>query len=255
MIGDLCRTTKDCCGVVDEPGSIKTFNGGLDGGTGPTTDVQCMIAAGHTFGVCDYVSTVCSAAGQLCKPGNATTAGAMSCSTKTDCCAGNDNQYPTCQIDTNGIPRCTIMTDFSCDAGAPKAGSACASSADCCGNPCVKNPSGASPAFVCGTPGQCQKQGASCTSTADCCPGLPCAIPPGATTGICGGSVLPDGGVTNQPPPGSDGGVVTPPPPPDAGPDSGSTGGGTCSLYGQNCTTNANCCNGVPCTAGHCTYP
>jgi hypothetical protein len=257
MIGDLCTQTSDCCGVKDQAGSIKTFNGGLDGGTGPSTDVQCQKAAGATFGVCNYVDTVCSAAGQLCKPGKATSGGAMSCSTKDDCCAGNDNTFPTCQIDANGIPRCTIMSNLDCTAGPPPAaGSACASSADCCGNPCIANPGG-SPAFVCGTPGQCQAQGQSCTSTADCCPGLPCAVPPGSSTGICGGTVEPDGGVTNQPPPGTDGGVIVPPGP-DAGPDAGAGADagppGVCALYGQSCTK-VPCCDGVPCASGTCHFP
>jgi hypothetical protein len=33
-------------------------------------------------------------------------------------------------------------------------------------------------------------------------------------------------------------------------PDSGS-----CALYGQQCTVNADCCNGIPCTAGRCISP
>jgi hypothetical protein len=84
--------------------------------------------------------------------------------------------------------------------------------------------------------------------------GLPCAIPPGAASGICGGTLLPDGGVSTTPPPGTDGGVIT-------SPDSGTDGGTptTCSLYGQACTTNASCCSGVPCTgaagSATCHYP
>ena len=242
LIGDLCRQTSDCCGVKDQPGSVKTFNGGLTGGAGkPSTDVQCQKAAGATFGVCNYVDTVCSAAGQICKPGNASSGGALSCSTKADCCSGNDNQYPTCQIDANGIPRCTIMSNLNCTAGAPPAGAACASSADCCGNPCIANPSG-SPAFVCGTPGQCRSQGQTCTSTSDCCTGLPCAIPAGSSVGVCGGSVLTDGGVSSGPPPGSDGGVVQPP---DAG--------GACAIYGQACGPSVPCCSPVPCTSNSAT--
>jgi hypothetical protein len=244
MIGDLCRETSDCCGVLNQPGSVKTFNGGLDGGDGkPSTDVQCQKAAGATFGVCNYVTTVCSAAGQLCKPGTSTIGGAMACSTKDDCCSGNDNTFPTCQIDSNGIPRCTILTDLTCTVP-PPAGTACASSADCCGNPCVANPSGTSPAFVCGTPGQCRQQGTSCTSNADCCSGLPCAIAAGSSDGVCGGTVLSDGGVSDAAPPGSDGGVVQPPD--GGGADSGP--GSTCAIYGQACSPSLPCCSAVPCT-------
>jgi hypothetical protein len=260
MIGDLCRATADCCGVLDQPGSIKTFNGGLDGGTGPSTSVTCQKSGTSPLGVCTYVSTVCSSAGQLCKPGKGTVGGAQSCSTKDDCCAGNDNQYPTCQIDQNGIPRCTIRSDLDCSTKPPLTGTACASSADCCGGPCIKNPSGDSPAFICGT-AACRQQSNSCTSTADCCSGLPCAIPEGASTGICGGTLLPDGGVLTTPPPGTDGGVVNPPPP-DAGSSSssssgGSSSGGVCALYGQACTGagSGDCCSAVPCVNGTCHYP
>ena len=30
---------------------------------------------------------------------------------------------------------------------------------------------------------------------------------------------------------------------------------GMCALYGQQCTVNADCCKGVPCTGGRCTAP
>jgi hypothetical protein len=232
MIGDLCRHTGDCCGVKDEPGSIKA-NGG-----GQSTDVQCIkTAPTDTYGKCDYVQTVCSPAGALCKPGKETDGGAMSCSTKIDCCAGNANQNPTCQIDSNGIPRCTIAGDLDCTAGKPPPGTACASTADCCGDPCIPNPAGGSPAFICGD--ACQPSGTVCTSNADCCPGLPCVIPPGATTGVCNGTVLPDGGVSDAAPP-------------DAGnlPD-----GGSCTLYGQTCAQSSECCSNVPCVNGTCHFP
>jgi hypothetical protein len=245
IIGDLCRSTNDCCGVKDLPGSIK-------GGNGPSTDVQCQKAsAGATFGICNYVSTVCSPAGSLCKPGNATVGGAMSCSTKADCCAGNDNQFPTCQIDTNGIPRCTILPNLDCTGAKPAAGTQCASSADCCGDPCLLNTDPATKAtkpYVCGS--TCQMQGTSCTSNADCCNGLPCALPSGSASGICGGTLLTDGGVSTTPPPGTDGGVVQPPM--DGGTDAAAP---ICALYGQACVTNGNCCSGVPCTNGTCHYP
>ncbi|HEY8073218.1 MAG TPA: hypothetical protein VIF62_03895 [Labilithrix sp.] len=233
LIGDLCKTTNDCCGVKDQPGSVKN-NGGMQ-----STDVQCIISAGATFGVCDYVVTVCSPAGALCKPGNATIGGAMSCSTKTDCCAGNDNQDPTCQIDTNGIPRCTVTNNLDCDAGpVPPPGTACGSSADCCGGPCLPNASG-SPPFVCGG-AKCEMAGTTCTSDADCCTGLPCVKKVGAASGICGGTILPDGGISDAG--GTDGGGNLP-------------DGGTCSLYGQTCVVAGDCCNSVPCTNGTCHFP
>lgn len=239
IVGDLCTSNSECCGLKDLPGSIKQ-NGG-----GASADIQCKIAAGQTYGVCDYAgSVVCSPAGVLCKPGLGTIGGAQSCSTKTDCCAGNDNQTPSCQIDSNGIPRCLVMPgnpDGSCTP--PAAGTSCASTADCCGNPCLATGDPTKP-YACAA--ACQMQGTTCTSNGDCCNGLPCATPPGAASGICGGTLLPDGGVSTDPPPGSDGGVVTPP-------DSGAMP--NCALYGQTCTMTSDCCSGVPCTNGTCHYP
>jgi hypothetical protein len=59
--------------------------------------------------------------------------------------------------------------------------------------------------------------------------------------GPCGGNSG-DGGI----PGGGDGGN-----PGDGGTPTGGNDGG-CSLYGQLCTSSANCCNGVPCTSGRC---
>jgi hypothetical protein len=82
---------------------------------------------------------------------------------------------------------------------------------------------------------------------------------PGSTKGICGGTLLPDGGVSDAGP--------TNPPPGDGGSSDGGTGssdsgtggnlpdGGTCALYGQLCVASGDCCNGVPCTTGRCRYP
>jgi hypothetical protein len=76
-------------------------------------------------------------------------------------------------------------------------------------------------------------------------------MPPGSTRGTCG-----------QPPPSGDGGVtppgdggVTPPGDGSVPVDAGSPppdGPGSCTQYGQLCTTSAECCDGVPCTAGRC---
>jgi hypothetical protein len=104
----------------------------------------------------------------------------------------------------------------------------------------------------------CVAKGGSCTISADCCSPEPCIVPTGQTKGICGGVLQTDGGVTPPPPPPPDAGNPppdsgtstdsgTPPPPPDAG--------GTCVLYGQLCTSSAQCCSGVPCTGGRCRYP
>jgi hypothetical protein len=106
----------------------------------------------------------------------------------------------------------------------------CATSADCCGYPCVPNPnykpdSGLSP-LTC-SPQKCQQCAQPCTVTADCCPGTSCIIMNGSTSGYCG--------------PCNDGGM----PLPDGG----------CNQYGQLCNTGSDCCNGVPCTNGRCEFP
>jgi hypothetical protein len=229
LTGDLCINDNDCCGAPGAPGAQN--NGGQ------MTNVMCIKAGGATFGLCGN-GNACVPPGGLCKPGNATMGGAMACSTSANCCAGNTNNSPTCQIDSNGIPRCTVTGNLDCTMGPPPAGTACASSADCCGNPCVPNPMGGQPAYVCGAPGVCREAGMTCTSNADCCRGLPCTIPSGQTTGKCG---FPAAGG-------------------DAGADASASDGGTppplnCALYGQACRAAADCCSGVPCTNGTCHFP
>jgi hypothetical protein len=91
-----------------------------------------------------------------------------------------------------------------------------------------------------------------CTTTADCCPGSSCILPTGSTRGICGpcGGPGTDGGTGGSPDGGTgtpDGGTGTPdsgtpPPPPPI----------TCAQYGQICTVNSDCCNGIPCSSGRC---
>src|SRR6185436_1493757 len=129
----------------------------------------------------------------------------MTCNAENNCCAGNVNKNPfVCQQDILGIPRCTLLGQDCADAGS-KSGQTCATSADCCGLPCVPNPSfnasapdAGPPPFICG--GVCAGVGASCTTAADCCPGLPCVATPGSSRGTCGGT-----------PPAGDAGVTPPP--------------------------------------------
>jgi hypothetical protein len=201
------------------------------------------------FGQCDN-GGACREPGSICKPGDGD-----SCSAENNCCEGvglsssfcNDHPENCCNKDALGIPRCLIkpVDCTGTDGGTPPAaGATCATSADCCGNPCVNN--------QCLGAGQCVPKGNTCTTSADCCPGISCVQAPGSSVGICGGTLLPDGGVTD----------AGPPPPPDGGtggtPDSG-TGdlpdGGTCALYGQICAADADCCNGVPCTNLRCRLP
>jgi hypothetical protein len=201
----VCLNDSDCCGSA-----------GLPGGNG---SVKCSKGAGENVGRCDN-GNACRPSGAVCK------LAAGSCNAENNCCAGNVNQDPTvCQQDLLGIPRCTGVGDCT-DAGS-KEGQECATSADCCGLPCLPNSNAADggPAYICG--GSCVPADGACTSDADCCAGLPCVAPPGSTQGKCGGTVQ-DGGT-----------------PQDAG---------TCALYGQECSSAGDCCNGVPCTDGHCIY-
>ena len=116
------------------------------------SNVRCNKVGNNPTGRCDNGNS-CSPAGAICKL--ATT----SCNAENNCCAGNVNQNPfVCQQDILGIPRCTMNGQSCVDAGS-KAGLACATSADCCGLPCVPNPAydgglpgdgGTNSPFVCG---------------------------------------------------------------------------------------------------------
>ncbi len=222
--GELCQVDSDCCGALGSPGSTKT-----EGGSGQSSDVHCSKAAGAKIGRCDN-GKACSPAGAICR------LAAFSCNATDRCCAGTVQTHPlNCKLDVLGIPRCTAASDYDCTkSGPPPAGTPCASSADCCNNPCVPNPSG-NPPFVCGT-AACVPTGGACTTTADCCAGSPCNIPAGSTKGTCGATTPP------PPPPGTDAGSTPPP---------GTT---PCAQYGQQCTQTSDCCNGVPCTNGRCGY-
>jgi len=227
--GEVCRGDADCCGF-----------GGVQGQTGVG---NCSKAnASDPVGRCDN-GNACRPAGAICKLAS------MSCNAENNCCAGNVNQNPlVCQQDLLGIPRCTMKGEGCSDAGS-RTGQACATSADCCGLPCVPNPafvvgSMGVPPFVCGA-GECVGTGASCTTGADCCPGLPCIMQPGSTRGTCGGAPPP------PPPPPGDAGQ---PPLPDGGTPPGNDAGVPpgCANYGQICTVSGDCCNGIPCNGGRC---
>lgn len=210
---ELCAADKDCCGGPGNP------TGRVNGAGGEANPPKtCTVPQGETFGRCDFLQ--CLRPGDVCK----TTAFACG-GTSNDCCEGdlpdggapppsfcNSNPDACCSQDALGIPRCRAV-NFVCTPGQTvPAGSKCATSADCCGKPCVNN--------VC--EGACVPTGGACTINADCCSGLPCNVPTGSTSGTCG---------------------VPNPPPPD--------GGTACAEYGQSCAT-APCCNGVPCTNGLC---
>ena len=230
--GEICRGDADCCGF-----------GGIQGKTGVGHCSKAM--ASDPVGRCDN-GNACRPAGAICKLAT------MTCNAENNCCAGNVNQNPyVCQQDILGIPRCTMKGQACADAGS-RSGQACATSADCCGLPCVPNPSfmpgATAPAFVCG--GICVGTGGACTTSADCCPGQTCIAPPGSSRGTCGGTIPPgDGGIV-PPSDGAtpeDGSIVDAP---VSTPDTGMPP--VCAGYGQVCTVNSDCCNTVPCTGGRC---
>ena len=220
-VGELCRSSADCCGGPGVPGPLPP--------SGKTT--VCNITAPNVVGVCQNP--------QGCKPnGDVCRLKTNQCNATDECCSGNVQQNDTCKQDILGVPRCT---NTQC----VQAGTACATSADCCnGLPCVPNPGG-TPPFVCAAV-KCEPAAGPCTTNADCCPGNICNIPVGGTKGSCATDLPPpppDGGTGG----GGDGGTGTG--------DGGGGGGGTCALYGQICTVAGDCCNGIPCTNGRCEAP
>ena len=200
--------------------------------------VTCVITSPSTIGVCRNPMG-CKPDGDVCKLKT------MSCNSSCDCCAGNCETKDTCKQDNMGVPRCA-------GAQCVNPGGSCASSANCCGGmPCVPNPvDGGTPPYVCSGM-SCIGACGACTDNADCCSGTSCVIAPGSTHGICGpcgGGGGNDGGSGGGP---GDGGGGT-----GGSPDAGGGGGGpTCTLFGQLCTTSAECCNGAQCTGGRCGFP
>ena len=166
---------------------------------------------------------------------------------RSDCCGDETPKWTMCKLDGLGVPRCLGVGD--CKA----ASETCASAADCCDKaPCVPDETGALRCLAPPVDGpNCVPSDGACTINADCCPGGICHRAPGSTAGRCS--------------------LVSPPPPPDGGyggagggysgsagnsGSGGMAGGGYthCSEYGQLCTVDGDCCNGVPCTDGACVF-
>jgi len=190
---------------------------GLPGGSGQP--VTCD-KAGLPVGVCRNPMG-CKPDGDVCRLDT------ISCNASCDCCSGNCQNEDSCHLDNVGIPRCSGIQCVD-------AGGSCASSANCCnGLPCVPNPSG-NPPYVCGAT-SCVDQCGACTVNADCCAGFTCERPVGSTAGVCG----PCGGTTTTTTTTTSTGAT--------GSTSSTTGSGGCSLYGQDCMTDTDCCNNVPC--------
>jgi hypothetical protein len=168
--GELCYEDSDCCGGPGNPEH-------------DPANVMCRKEPGFNVGRCDN-GNACAPAGAICRLQD------VQCNATATCCSGNAIQDGVCQQDALGIPRCGVAqcdmaNDPTCGCTDPQAkvGMACASSADCCGLPCVYVP-GSELGYVCGA--SCVMSGGECTTTADCCSGLPCNIAPGSATGTCG---------------------------------------------------------------------
>jgi hypothetical protein len=224
--GENCREDIDCCGSEGRP-------------DGETSMITCMKEGDNPVGRCDNGNS-CTPAGGICRLQE------IECNANANCCSGNVLQFNTCKQDNLGIPRC-LAAEIDCADPQNYVGEACASSADCCNQPCLPNPDG-DPPFVCAGD-SCVAAGGVCTTTADCCRGLPCTILPGSTSGICGGVPTEDGGVGGTT--GTGGTSSTGGTPSTGGSPTGGTGG-TCSAYGQACDAPSDCCNSVPCTNGFC---
>jgi hypothetical protein len=108
----------------------------------------------------------------------------------------------------------------------------------------------------------CVPGGGSCTVTGDCCRGSSCITEVGSTRGTC--SIPPTAGSGGSPAAGS-GGAGGSGGSPAAGsggsPEAGSGGAGAggssspeCAQFGQHCTVDGDCCSGLPCFEGTCTY-
>jgi hypothetical protein len=201
--GEICQEDADCCGSETRP-------------DGESSQIVCNKSGNNPVGRCDN-GNACTPAGGICRLQD------VSCSANANCCSGNVLQHNTCKQDNLGIPRC-LAAEIDCGDPQNFVGAACATSADCCNLPCVANPQGNDPPFVCA--GECIPSGGSCTNSADCCAGIPCLLSPGSTMGTCA-----------------------------AGPPNGGNDGGTpdnCSDYGQGCNDASDCCNGIPCNGGFC---
>jgi hypothetical protein len=201
--GEICKEDVDCCGSATQP-------------DGDRSKITCSKESGSAFGRCAQ-GNACTPAGGICR------LQARECNSNANCCSGNVLQQNSCKQDALGIPRCLYAAVDCTQAPSTFEGKQCASSADCCGLPCVPNPSG-TPPLVCGsTATKCVPVAGGCTTTSDCCSGSLCNVPPGSTKGTCGPAIVTDPG--------------TP---------------GTCAAFGQLCNETTPCCNDVQCGGGVC---
>ncbi len=242
VTGDVCQTDKDCCG------------GDSTSGLPGAGNIQCDKEPGEPVGICNN-GQACTPQGNVCHYKNyycdISSASNSCCSavgSSGRCLLGTDNvlrcngfddsvcvglnendRCSLCQLDSLGVPRCNGLGTCRL------AGETCSNASDCCNDlPCVFDP--VDQRLECGaTISGCD---GPCTTNADCVAGSTCVTQTGSIQGTC------------QCP------VVTPPDSGAGGTGSGGTPstGGSCSLYGQTCTTDGDCCSGVPCSGGVCKF-
>ena len=287
--GDLCRETSDCCGTsgtgLPGDGNV-TCDKAAGAAIGICRNPQSCNPQGN---VCHFKNYACSsgssARNDCCSAVGSSgrcikdSQGVLRCNNfNPEPCVGlaENDSCSLCQLDALGVPRCNGL------GACRKSSDTCASAADCCdGLPCVPDGSGA---LRCYSPpdggATCVPAAGACTINADCCPGGSCITPIGSTVGSCSTPPLPPGsggtpgsggassggtanaggagGTTSA---GGAGGTTSAGGPPRAArvrrgwhdsPGGSAGAGGACSLYGQKCTTTANCCSEVRARAGIC---
>src|SRR6185295_4572114 len=131
----------DCCGGPNQPDNNPS-------------NVMCRKEGTNPVGRCDNGNS-CSPAGAICR------LQAIECNANANCCAGKVLTMDTCHQDNLGIPRC-LQAEIDCTANPPPAGTPCATSADCCGNPCVPKPGGEEGELICGA--DCVPEMGACTT-------------------------------------------------------------------------------------------
>jgi hypothetical protein len=232
--GGLCREDADCCG---------------SSGTGLPGDgnVRCEKDSGAAVGICRN-PTGCNPQGNVCHYKNYT---CSISSARNDCCAAPGNSG-VCQLDRLGVPRCNGLGE-TCRMPSDT----CASSDDCCDDrPCVADTIGVLRCYKSNTGDpSCVSSGGSCTVTGDCCRGTSCITELGSTRGSCSAPPAAGSGGSTAAGSGGAGGA--------AGGGAGASGspaagsGGTyqeCAQFGQHCVADTDCCSGIPCFGGTCTY-
>ncbi len=147
--GELCKSDLDCCG--GDPDSPLPGAG----------NVECAREDDEVWGICRNAMS-CSPQGNVCHLQDY----ACSVSAAANKCCEADGAVSECNVDVDGVPRCSGLGDVC-----QKLGDACAANEDCCDGLCRPTSSGA---LTCQQVVECFDAEESCTATSECCPGLWC---------------------------------------------------------------------------------